>query len=151
MHTFEHLDNVNILYMARNQFKSNLKVKICKHISKKFYLFPTLSSQIPSSAVEMPGSADIPGLNVQFGALDFGSEAGSGSVDVAHTEPARENAPTQGSASVPMPVSTQQPQSSLFSKPGPVRCVCARAHAFLHIVCSTLNLEPLTSMSTSCF
>lgn len=132
MHTFEHLDNVNILYMARNQFKSNLKVKICKHISKKFYLFPTLSSQIPSSAVEMPGSADIPGLNVQFGALDFGSEAGSGSVDVAHTEPARENAPTQGSASVPMPVSTQQPQSSLFSKPGPVRCVCARACIFTY-------------------
>lgn len=30
--------------------------------------------QIPSSAVEMPGSADVSGLNVQFGALDFASE-----------------------------------------------------------------------------
>ncbi|XP_072453111.1 ubiquitin-associated protein 2 isoform X24 [Notamacropus eugenii] len=33
------------------------------------------SSKIPASAVEMPGSADVPGLNVQFGALEFGSEA----------------------------------------------------------------------------
>ena len=30
--------------------------------------------QIPASAVEMPGSADVTGLNVQFGALEFGSE-----------------------------------------------------------------------------
>lgn len=30
--------------------------------------------QIPTSAVEMPGSADVTGLNVQFGALEFGSE-----------------------------------------------------------------------------
>ncbi|TSO05441.1 Ubiquitin-associated protein 2-like [Bagarius yarrelli] len=29
---------------------------------------------IPALAVEMPGSADIPGLNLQFGALQFGSE-----------------------------------------------------------------------------
>uniref|UniRef100_A0A4W3I7D1 Ubiquitin associated protein 2a n=1 Tax=Callorhinchus milii TaxID=7868 RepID=A0A4W3I7D1_CALMI len=31
-------------------------------------------SCIPASAVEMPGSADVSGLNVQFGALEFGSE-----------------------------------------------------------------------------
>ncbi|XP_018100118.1 ubiquitin-associated protein 2 isoform X5 [Xenopus laevis] len=30
--------------------------------------------KIPASAVEMPGSADVSGLNVQFGALEFGSE-----------------------------------------------------------------------------
>ena len=30
--------------------------------------------QIPSMAVEMPGSSDISGLNLQFGALQFGSE-----------------------------------------------------------------------------
>ncbi|XP_047447532.1 ubiquitin-associated protein 2-like isoform X2 [Mugil cephalus] len=79
-------------------------------------------SKIPSSAVEMPGSADIPGLNVQFGALDFGSEAGSGAVDMAQTESARERTTTQapGTMSVPTAVPTQQPQSSLFSKPGPV-------------------------------
>uniref|UniRef100_H0X832 Ubiquitin associated protein 2 n=1 Tax=Otolemur garnettii TaxID=30611 RepID=H0X832_OTOGA len=32
------------------------------------------ASKIPVSAVEMPGSADVTGLNVQFGALEFGSE-----------------------------------------------------------------------------
>ncbi|XP_074526178.1 ubiquitin-associated protein 2-like isoform X2 [Halichoeres trimaculatus] len=85
-------------------------------------------SKIPSSAVEMPGSADIPGLNVQFGALDFGSEAGSGAVDTAQAESAREQAPAQAPVaaaapapmSVPSSVPTQQPQSSLFSKPGVV-------------------------------
>ncbi|GAA6224672.1 ubiquitin-associated protein 2-like isoform X1 [Lates japonicus] len=84
-------------------------------------------SKIPSSAVEMPGSADTPGLNVQFGALDFGSEAGSGTVDMAQMELARDQAPTQAPAppapapmSVPTAVPTQQPQSSLFSKPGSV-------------------------------
>lgn len=35
----------------------------------------TLPLQIPASAVEMPGSADLTGLNVQFGALEFGSES----------------------------------------------------------------------------
>ncbi|XP_065716041.1 ubiquitin-associated protein 2-like isoform X2 [Patagioenas fasciata] len=34
----------------------------------------TSASKIPVSAVEMPGSADVTGLNVQFGALEFGSE-----------------------------------------------------------------------------
>ncbi|XP_008292657.1 ubiquitin-associated protein 2-like isoform X2 [Stegastes partitus] len=75
-------------------------------------------SKIPSSAVEMPGSADISGLNVQFGALDFGSEAGSGTVDMAQTEASREHTPVQVPAAMPVP--TQQPQSSLFSKPGAV-------------------------------
>ncbi|XP_021461134.2 ubiquitin-associated protein 2 isoform X3 [Oncorhynchus mykiss] len=66
-------------------------------------------SKIPSSAVEMPGSADVSGLNVQFGALDFDSEPSV--IDMGHqAEPARDLAPT----AVP------QPQSSLFSKPGPV-------------------------------
>ncbi|KAJ4942524.1 hypothetical protein JOQ06_012385 [Pogonophryne albipinna] len=85
------------------------------------------SSKIPSSAVEMPGSADIPGLNVQFGALDFGSEAGGGVVDMGQKESSREHALTQGqapAAPVPMTVPTavpmqqQQQQSSLFSQPG---------------------------------
>lgn len=44
-----------------------------KHIKlPKRRLPPT--SKIPVSAVEMPGSADVTGLNVQFGALEFGSE-----------------------------------------------------------------------------
>lgn len=79
-------------------------------------------SKIPSSAVEMPGSADVSGLNVQFGALDFGSEASSGTSDMAQTETAREHTPTQPPAAmlVPTAVPTQQPQNILFSKPGAV-------------------------------
>ncbi|XP_043073748.1 ubiquitin-associated protein 2-like isoform X3 [Puntigrus tetrazona] len=34
----------------------------------------SITSKIPALAVEMPGSADISGLNLQFGALQFGSE-----------------------------------------------------------------------------
>ncbi|KAK2081553.1 Ubiquitin-associated protein 2-like [Saguinus oedipus] len=34
----------------------------------------SLTSKIPALALEMPGSADISGLNLQFGALQFGSE-----------------------------------------------------------------------------
>uniref|UniRef100_H3CZA4 Ubiquitin associated protein 2a n=1 Tax=Tetraodon nigroviridis TaxID=99883 RepID=H3CZA4_TETNG len=58
------------------------------------------ASKIPSTAVEMPGSADIPGLNLQFGALDFGSES-------ALTE-------FGGAASM---AAGAQSQTSLYSKP----------------------------------
>ncbi|XP_031611141.1 ubiquitin-associated protein 2-like isoform X1 [Oreochromis aureus] len=79
-------------------------------------------SKIPSSAVEMPGSADVSGLNVQFGALDFGSEASSGTSDMVPTELAREHTPVQAPTAMPVPtaIPTQPPQNSLFSKPGAV-------------------------------
>lgn len=79
-------------------------------------------SKIPSSAVEMPGSADVSGLNVQFGALDFGSEASSGTSDMVPTELAREHTPVQAPPAMPIPtaIPTQPPQNSLFSKPGAV-------------------------------
>lgn len=86
-----------------------------------------MPTQIPSSAVEMPGSADVSGLNVQFGALDFGSEVGTGVVEMAQTDSAREQATAQAQAplptAVPTAVLTQQPQSSLFTKPGSMRWV----------------------------
>ncbi|XP_046699806.1 ubiquitin-associated protein 2-like isoform X3 [Silurus meridionalis] len=41
-----------------------------KHQKKR----TSISTKIPALAVEMPGSADIPGINLQFGALQFGSE-----------------------------------------------------------------------------
>ncbi|KAL6083236.1 hypothetical protein STEG23_022513, partial [Scotinomys teguina] len=44
-----------------------------KHIKLPKRRIPP-ASKVPASAVEMPGSADITGLNVQFGALEFGSE-----------------------------------------------------------------------------
>lgn len=60
-------------------------------------------SKIPSSAVEMPGSADMFGLNVQFGALDFGSESTVENLN-------------QSERSCQEPVSAPQTQSSLYSK-----------------------------------
>lgn len=71
--------------------------------------------QIPASAVEMPGSADVSSLNVQFGALDFGSESALpdfGQSENCNSEPIRE------AAVVP------QSQSSLYSKP--IRSVSGR-------------------------
>ncbi|XP_041748066.1 ubiquitin-associated protein 2 isoform X1 [Coregonus clupeaformis] len=68
------------------------------------------TSKIPLSAVEMPGSADIPGLNVQFGALDFGSEAALpdfGPVETCVSVASRE------STRAPAP----QSQTNLYSKP----------------------------------
>uniref|UniRef100_A0A8D2F0Q9 Ubiquitin associated protein 2 n=1 Tax=Theropithecus gelada TaxID=9565 RepID=A0A8D2F0Q9_THEGE len=44
-----------------------------KHIKLAKRRIPP-ASKIPASAVEMPGSTDVTGLNVQFGALEFGSE-----------------------------------------------------------------------------
>uniref|UniRef100_A0A8C7PCK9 Ubiquitin associated protein 2a n=1 Tax=Oncorhynchus mykiss TaxID=8022 RepID=A0A8C7PCK9_ONCMY len=64
------------------------------------------TSKIPSSAVEMPGSADIPGLNVQFGALDFGSEA---------TLP--DFGPVETCVSVASRAPAPQSQTNLYSKP----------------------------------
>uniref|UniRef100_A0A4W6CSG3 Ubiquitin associated protein 2a n=1 Tax=Lates calcarifer TaxID=8187 RepID=A0A4W6CSG3_LATCA len=66
------------------------------------------TSKIPSTAVEMPGSADVPGLNLQFGALDFGSESALpefGVVDNCVSAASRESTPA------PAPS-----QTSLYSK-----------------------------------
>ncbi|XP_035858401.1 ubiquitin-associated protein 2a isoform X2 [Sander lucioperca] len=77
------------------------------------------TSKIPSTAVEMPGSADIPGLNLQFGALDFGSESAMpefGVVDNCVSATSRESTP----APCPAPPSKgpgTQSQTSLYSKP----------------------------------
>lgn len=84
----------------------------------------------------MPGSADVPGLNVQFGALDFGSETNSGMADMAQAEAVRDPGPAKAPASAPMSVptavSTQQPQSSLFPKPGSIRWVYVCTVALFH-------------------
>ncbi|XP_061673623.1 ubiquitin-associated protein 2-like isoform X2 [Syngnathoides biaculeatus] len=78
-------------------------------------------SKIPSSAVVMPGSADVSGLNFQFGALDFCSDPGA--IEVAQKDLAREQIPAVPPAAV-MSVPTasmpaHQPQS-LFPKPAAV-------------------------------
>ncbi|XP_028302433.1 ubiquitin-associated protein 2a [Gouania willdenowi] len=77
------------------------------------------TSKIPSTAVEMPGSADVPGLNLQFGALDFGSESALpefGVVDNCVSAVSRESTP----APAPAPPATGRgslSQTSLYSKP----------------------------------
>ncbi|KAG9469279.1 hypothetical protein GDO78_020897 [Eleutherodactylus coqui] len=61
----------------------------------------SLTSKIPALAVEMPGTADITGLNLQFGALQFGSEP---------VLPEYESSPTTNT-------SVSQPQNSLYTSP----------------------------------
>lgn len=75
--------------------------------------------QIPSTAVEMPGSADIHGLNLQFGALDFGSESALTefeAVDNCVNTASRESTPAPTSAPPSVGAGTQS-QTSLYSKP----------------------------------
>ncbi|XP_022056418.1 ubiquitin-associated protein 2a [Acanthochromis polyacanthus] len=77
------------------------------------------TSKIPSSAVEMPGSADVPGLNLQFGALDFGSESALpefGVVDNCVSAASRESTPAPTTAPA-APGPGAQSQTSLYSKP----------------------------------
>uniref|UniRef100_W5MLI2 Ubiquitin associated protein 2-like n=1 Tax=Lepisosteus oculatus TaxID=7918 RepID=W5MLI2_LEPOC len=45
-----------------------------QHKLKQHKKRTSITTKIPSLAVEMPGTADIAGLNLQFGALQFGSE-----------------------------------------------------------------------------
>ncbi|XP_061527785.1 LOW QUALITY PROTEIN: ubiquitin-associated protein 2-like [Phycodurus eques] len=74
-------------------------------------------SKIPSSAVVMPGSADVSGLNFQFGALDFGSEVGA--IEVSQKELAREQAPAAPpAAGMSVPTASMPPHQpqSLFPK-----------------------------------
>lgn len=99
----------------------------------------------------MPGSADISGLNVQFGALDFGSEAASGVVDMAQKESTRE----QALAPTPLPVPTaapqQQPQSSLFSKPGSMRWAYLGFEGCILMMAVVIVFFRLTIQPSYCF
>ncbi|GLD65852.1 ubiquitin-associated protein 2-like isoform X3, partial [Lates japonicus] len=97
----------------------------------------------------------------QFGALDFGSEAGSGAEtwhrwNLLWTGPLTQALqPTQPSTKFRLiAVPTQQPQSSLFSKPGSVSCIrsqlphhlyALQCHATSLSQCSRLHprLQPL--------
>ncbi|XP_014890709.1 ubiquitin-associated protein 2a isoform X2 [Poecilia latipinna] len=77
------------------------------------------TSKIPSTAVEMPGSADVPGLNLQFGALDFGSESALpefGVVDNCVSAVSRESTPAPPPAPPASGPGTQS-HTSLYSKP----------------------------------
>uniref|UniRef100_A0A4W6CSF8 Ubiquitin associated protein 2a n=1 Tax=Lates calcarifer TaxID=8187 RepID=A0A4W6CSF8_LATCA len=74
------------------------------------------TSKIPSTAVEMPGSADVPGLNLQFGALDFGSESALpefGVVDNCVSAASRESTPAPAPA--PPSLNTTDYQTKFLS------------------------------------
>ncbi|XP_063506289.1 ubiquitin-associated protein 2 isoform X9 [Pongo pygmaeus] len=83
-----------------------------KHIKLAKRRIPP-ASKIPASAVEMPGSADVTGLNVQFGALEFGSES---SLSEFGSAPSSENSNqipiSLYSKSLSEPLSTSLPMTS---------------------------------------
>lgn len=104
--------------------KAGHQIALAAHLSLLISDFSLLKfvvgpCQIPSTAVEMPGSADIPGLNLQFGALDFGSESALtefGVADNCGNAASRESTPAPTSAPPPVGAGTQS-QTSLYSKP----------------------------------
>ncbi|XP_036382881.1 ubiquitin-associated protein 2-like isoform X1 [Megalops cyprinoides] len=79
----------------------------------------TPTSKIPSSAVEMPGSADVSGLNVQFGALDFGSEAALPDFGQPENNSTREAVPGAQTQSTLYPIPISEPLGSALSLPLP--------------------------------
>ncbi|XP_053503969.1 ubiquitin-associated protein 2a isoform X2 [Ictalurus furcatus] len=107
--------------------------------TQKRRIAPT--SKIPSTAVEMPGSADVSGLNVQFGALDFGSESALpefGQPESCNSEATRE-------APVPVP----QTQSSLYSKPISSESLASTVPLLLPPLASSDSIYPPPSVLPS--
>ncbi|KAI1233250.1 Ubiquitin-associated protein 2, partial [Lamprotornis superbus] len=105
----------------------------------------SFSSQIPASAVEMPGSADVTGLNVQFGALEFGSEPmltefGSTSSS-ENTSQATNN--SLYSKSVNDPLNTSLPISSTVQE----STYTASAISSSSLTCSSQSTSPVTTSS----
>ncbi|NWH20481.1 UBAP2 protein, partial [Grus americana] len=106
----------------------------------------TPASKIPASAVEMPGSADVTGLNVQFGALEFGSEPAlpefgstSGS---ENTSQATNN--SLYSKSVNDPLNTSLPISNTV----PESTYTTSAITSSSLTCSSQSTSPVTTTSS---
>ncbi|XP_030644625.1 ubiquitin-associated protein 2-like [Chanos chanos] len=82
----------------------------------------SITSKIPAMAVEMPGSADISGLNLQFGALQFGSEPVLPEYDpttaVATTTPGNQtqNSLYSSASSEPAPALSNTNQMELYEQ-----------------------------------
>uniref|UniRef100_A0A8C9YRE3 Ubiquitin associated protein 2-like n=1 Tax=Sander lucioperca TaxID=283035 RepID=A0A8C9YRE3_SANLU len=82
----------------------------------------SITTKIPAMAVEMPGSTDISGLNLQFGALQFGSEP---------VIPEYESNPATTTPA-------NQVQKSLYSSPNRflvVACLANQCNAFMFLHC----------------
>ncbi|NWV11495.1 UBAP2 protein, partial [Ptilonorhynchus violaceus] len=105
----------------------------------------TPASKIPASAVEMPGSADVTGLNVQFGALEFGSEPtlpefGSTSSS-ENTSQATNN--SLYSKSVNDPLNTSLPISNTVQE----STYTTSAISSSSLTCSSQSTSPVTTSS----
>ncbi|TRZ04584.1 hypothetical protein HGM15179_022523, partial [Zosterops borbonicus] len=105
----------------------------------------TPASKIPASAVEMPGSADVTGLNVQFGALEFGSEPtltelGSTSSS-ENTSQATNN--SLHSKSVNDPLNTSLPISNTVQE----STYTTSAISSSSLTCSAQSTSPVTTSS----
>ncbi|XP_050843383.1 ubiquitin-associated protein 2 isoform X9 [Serinus canaria] len=107
----------------------------------------TPASKIPASAVEMPGSADMTGLNVQFGALEFGSEPtlpefGSTSSS-ENTNQATNNSLYSKSVKYVDPLNTSLPISNTVQD----STYTTSAISSSSLTCSSQSTSPITTSS----
>ncbi|XP_075303339.1 ubiquitin-associated protein 2 isoform X5 [Opisthocomus hoazin] len=108
----------------------------------------TPASKIPASAVEMPGSSDVTGLNVQFGALEFGSEPalpefGSNSSS-ENTSQATNNSLYLKSVKYVDPLNTSLPISNTVQE----STYTTSAITSSSLTCSSQSTSPVTTTSS---
>uniref|UniRef100_A0A803TH72 Ubiquitin associated protein 2 n=1 Tax=Anolis carolinensis TaxID=28377 RepID=A0A803TH72_ANOCA len=103
-------------------------------------------SKIPSSAVEMPGSTDVSGLNVQFGALEFGLEASLSEFGSASSYENNSQAPNNILYTKPMtdPLNTSLPMSNTVQEP----TYTTPAITSASLSCSSQSTSPVTTASS---
>ncbi|XP_071658916.1 ubiquitin-associated protein 2 isoform X9 [Patagioenas fasciata] len=106
------------------------------------------ASKIPASAVEMPGSADVTGLNVQFGALEFGSEPtlpefGSTSSSESNSQATNNNLYSKSVKYVD-PLNTSLPISNTVQE----STYTTSAITSSSLTCSSQSTSPVTTTSS---
>ncbi|XP_007470847.1 PREDICTED: ubiquitin-associated protein 2 isoform X5 [Lipotes vexillifer] len=109
-----------------------------KHIKLPKRRIPP-ASKIPASAVEMPGSADVTGLNVQFGALEFGSEPSLSEFGSA--------ASSENSSQIPISLYSKSLSDSLNTSLAVTSAVQNSTHTTSVITSSSLTSSSLGSTS----
>ncbi|XP_066897448.1 ubiquitin-associated protein 2 isoform X18 [Kogia breviceps] len=109
-----------------------------KHIKLPKRRIPP-ASKIPASAVEMPGSADVTGLNVQFGALEFGSEPSLSEFGSA--------ASSENSSQIPISLYSKSLSNSLNTSLAVTSAVQNSTHTTSVITSSSLTSSSLSSTS----
>ncbi|XP_054842394.1 ubiquitin-associated protein 2 isoform X2 [Eublepharis macularius] len=103
------------------------------------------ASKIPSSAVEMPGSTDVSGLNVQFGALEFGLETSLSEFGSASSYENTSQAPNSILYQKPVndPLNTSLPMSNTVQEP----TYSTPAVTSASLSCSAQSTSPVTTTS----